>query len=110
MGEIKCSRSLHSVPDLFTPFHSHNFGFCKPLIKTQRDAYLDANQGTFVLNDLCEEIPVISFLVHGLMEEDHTTDARVDTGICGEEQLPVETAVFFCVFGANGLQAFGNAA
>jgi len=44
------------------------------------------------------------------MEEDHTTNARVDTVICSEQQLPVETAVFFCVFGANGLQAFGNPA
>lgn len=44
------------------------------------------------------------------MEEDDTTNARVDTVICGEEQLPIEAAVFFCVFGANGLQAFGNTA
>lgn len=73
-------------------------------------AYLDANKAALVLNDLGELAAIIGFLVHGLMEEDDSTNARVDPVISGEEQLPVEATVFFGVLGADGLQALGNAA
>ena len=72
--------------------------------------YLDAYDSAFVLNDLGELAVIISLLVHSLMEEDNTPNARVDTVVCSKEQLPVEAAVFFSVLSADGLEALGNAA
>lgn len=53
---------------------------------------------------------MVCLLVHGLMEEDHATNAWDDAVVSGEEELAVQPPVLLSVLSMDALEALGNAA
>lgn len=71
---------------------------------------LDAHHHASFFEVLGEGLAIVGFLVHGLMEEDDTTNARVDAVISGEEELTVQPPVLLSVLSIDALEALGHAA
>lgn len=82
------------------------------LITQQRQspAYLDANDNAAVFDELGEVDTIVSVLVEGFMEEDHTSDTAVDALVGCEEQLAVAAPVLLSVLDPNGVQTLCHAA
>lgn len=73
-------------------------------------AYLNAYDGTLILDDLGECGATVGLVVQSLVEQDDASDAGVDPVVSGEEQLAVEAAVLLGVLHSDGAQALGDAA
>jgi len=71
---------------------------------------LDAHHHVSSLEVLGEDHSVVGLLVHGLMEEDDATNARVDAVIGGEEELAVQPPVLLSILSIDALEALGHAA
>lgn len=71
---------------------------------------LDAHYHASLLDELREQLAIISLLVKGLMKEDYSSNARLDTVIGSEEQLTVEPPVLLSVLSVDALEAFGYTA
>lgn len=79
---------------------------------SQRDytfVNLDAHYHASLLDQLREELAIISLLVKGLMKEDDSSNARLNTVIGSKEQLTVEPPVLLSVLSIDALEAFGYA-
>lgn len=70
----------------------------------------DAYHHASLLEELGEGLAVVGLLVHGLMEEDDSANARGDAVISGEEKLAVQPPVLLSVLSIDALEALGNAA
>lgn len=91
----------------------HTLGSGLSISSCQRDytlVNLDAHYHASLLDELREELAIISLLVKGLMKEDDSSNARFDTVISSEKQLTVEPPVLLSVLGIDALEAFGYAA
>ncbi|TNN54262.1 hypothetical protein EYF80_035490 [Liparis tanakae] len=72
---------------------------------------LDAHHHVSSLEVLGEDLSVVGLLVHGLMEEDDATNARVDAVIGGEEELAGTSERFMCyqtLFPTHNMQRHGE--
>lgn len=88
-------------------------GGCLSISSSQRDysfVNLDSHYHASLLDELREELSIISLLVKGLMKEDDSSNARLDTVIGSEEQLTVEPPILLSVLGIDALEAFGYTA
>ena len=71
---------------------------------------LDAHHHVSSFKVLGEGLAIVGLLVHGLMEEDDATNARVDAVISGEEELAVQPPVLLSVLSIDALEALGHTA
>lgn len=71
---------------------------------------LDAYHHASLFEVLGEGLAIVGLLVHGLVEEDDATNARLDALISGEEELAVQPPVLLSVLSIDALEALGNAA
>lgn len=71
---------------------------------------LDAHHHASLLEVLGEGLAIVGLLVHGLVEEDDTANARGDAVISGEEELAVQPPVLLSVLSIDALEALGHAA
>lgn len=70
--------------------------------------HLDAHNHASFFEVLGEGLAIVGLLVHGLMEEDHATDAGDDGVVSREEELPVQPPVLFSVLSIDALEALGH--
>ena len=59
--------------------------------------HLDSWDDALLLDQLNKRCSVVALLVQGLMEEDDSADVVADGGVCGEEELAVQTAILLGV-------------
>lgn len=88
-------------------------GCCLPISAGQGDdtfVDLDAHHHASLFEELGEGLAIIGLLVHGLMEEDDTANARGDAVVSGEQELAVQPPVLLSVLSIDALEALGNAA
>ena len=71
--------------------------------------HLDPDHHASALQVLGEELAGVCLLVHGLVEEDHASDAGVDALVSCEEQLAVQPPVLLGVLSIDALEALGHA-
>lgn len=72
-------------------------------------SHLDAHDNILVLDHLNKRCTIVRLLVHGLMEEDDTTDTLLNAAVCAEEDLPVQPAILLRVLHPDLVQALGHA-
>lgn len=92
---------------------SLTLGGCLAVGSSQGDnafVNLDANHHLSLFQVLGEEFAIVGLLVHGLVEENDTTNAGVGAVVSGEKELAVQPPVLLSVLSIDALEALGYAA